>query len=89
MQTHPIHVTDGHELVLDVRVALFVLPEVLDVFVTGRPDVLVVVCSGHPRPTRWLAALRAAGYQIPVRRRGQDPTLDVTTTATGRRSMAA
>ena len=89
MQTHPIHVTDGHELVLDVRGALFVFPEILDVFVTGRPDVLVVVCAGHPRPARWLAALRATGYEIPVRRRGQYPTLDVTITAAGRRRMAA
>jgi len=67
MQTHPIHVTDGRALVLEVRSALFVFSEVLDVFVTGRPDVLVVVCWGRPRPAQWLAELRAAGYQIPVR----------------------
>jgi hypothetical protein len=72
MQTHPIHVIDGHALVLEVRAALFVFPEVLDVFVTGRPDVLVVICSGHPRPAQWLAALRAGGYRIPVRRRGPE-----------------
>lgn len=89
MQTHPIHVTDGRELTLEVRSALFVFPEVLDVFVTGRPEVLVVVCSGHPRPARWLAELRAAGYQIPVRRRVQDATLDVTITTTLHSGMAA
>ena len=84
MQTHPIHVTDGRELVLEVRDALFVFPDVLDVFVTGRSDVLVVVCAGHPRPGRWLAALRAAGYQIPVRRRPQNRMLDTSTTSCSR-----
>lgn len=49
MQTHPIHVTDGRERVLEVRDALFVFPDVLEVFVTGRSDVLVVLCLGHPR----------------------------------------
>ena len=63
MQTHPIHVADGRRRVLEVRSALFVFPEVLDVFATGRCAVLVVVCSGHPRPARWLAELRSAGYQ--------------------------
>jgi hypothetical protein len=62
MQTHAIHVLGGRERVLEVRTELFVFGEVLDVFVTGRPDVLVVVCSGRPRPAQWLAALRAAGY---------------------------
>jgi hypothetical protein len=71
MQTHAIHVTHGRELVLEVRTALFIFPDVLDVFVTGRPDVLVVVCSGRPRPAEWLAALRVAGYRIPVPRRAR------------------
>jgi hypothetical protein len=88
MQTHPIHVTDGRELVLEVRSALFVFSEVLDVFVTGRSDVLVVVCAARPRPAQWLAELRAAGYQIPVRRRPRDATPDVVTTI-GRSSVAA
>lgn len=89
MQTHPIHVIDGRELALEVRSALFVFPEVLDVFVTGRPEVLVVVCSGHPRPARWLAELRTAGYHVSVRRRGQDCTLDVTSATTMRSGLAA
>lgn len=79
MGTHPIHVIDGREQVLEVRGALFAFPDVLDVFVTGRPDVLVVVCSGRPCPARWLAALRAAGYQIPPRRRVKDITPTTTT----------
>ena len=68
MQTHPIHVAGGREQVLEVRSELFACSDVLDVFATGRPDVLVVVCSGRPRPARWLAVLRVAGYEIPVRR---------------------
>jgi hypothetical protein len=68
MQTHPIHVADGRELVLEVRSELFAFGDVLDVFATGRPDVLVVVCSGRPRPAQWLAVLRAAGFEIQVRR---------------------
>lgn len=87
MQTHPIQVTDRREHVLEVRDALFVFPDVLEVFVTGCPDVLVVVCSGRPRPARWLAELRAAGYQIPVRRRAQDRTLGVPISRRG--SLAA
>jgi hypothetical protein len=87
MQTHPIHVTDGRELVLDVRNALFAFPEVLDVFVTGRSDVLVVVCAARPRPAQWIAELRAAGYHIPARRCPQDATPDIATTTRSR--MAA
>src|SRR5207245_2260839 len=43
-------------------------PEILDVFVTSRPDALVVVYAGRPHPGRWLAALRAVGYEVPGRR---------------------
>ena len=68
MQTHPIHVRHGRELVLEVRSELFAFSEVLDVFITGREDVLVVACEGRPRPAEWLRALRAAGYEIPGRR---------------------
>ena len=68
MQTHPIHVAHGRELVLEVRSELFAFSEVLDVFATGRPDVLVVVCSGRPRPAQWLAVLRGAGFEIRARR---------------------
>jgi len=89
MQTHAIHVTDGRALVLEVRSTLFVFPRVLDVFATGRPDVLVVVCSGRPRPAQWLAELRAAGFQIPVRRRVPDAGLDGPAPATAGRRLAA
>ena len=79
MQTHPLHVVDGRERALEIRAELFVFADVLDVFVTGRPDVLVVVCSGRPRPAEWLRALRAAGYEIPVRRRARaTPSLPTT-----------
>lgn len=67
MRTHPIRVTRGRAQVLEVRAELFAFPEVLDVVVTGRPDILVVICSRHPRPGAWLVALRAAGYEIPAR----------------------
>ena len=69
MQTHLIHVIGGHERVRDVRCELFAFSDVLDVVVSGQPDLLVVVCSGRPCPAEWLAALRAAGFQIPVRHR--------------------
>lgn len=68
MQTHPIHVAHGRELVLEVRRELFAFSEVLDVFATGPPEVLVVVCSGRPRPAQWLALLREAGFEIQARR---------------------
>ena len=68
MQTHRLHVSNARDSVLEIRSELFVFPEVLEVFVTGRPDVLVVVCSGRPRPTQWLRTLRAAGYETLARR---------------------
>jgi hypothetical protein len=80
MQTHRIHVTGGRERVLDVRDALFVCTDVLEVFTSARPDVLVVVCSGRPRPAEWLAVLRAAGYHLPVGGRARYPTVPETTT---------
>lgn len=67
MQTHQVHVSDGRNRVHEIRTELFTFPEVLDVFVTGRPDALVVVCLGRPRPGEWLRALRAAGYRVPPR----------------------
>jgi hypothetical protein len=69
MQTHQIHVSGGRDHVHDIRNELFAFPEVLDVFVTGRPDVLVVVCAGRPRPAVWLRALRRFGYLTPARGR--------------------
>jgi hypothetical protein len=68
VQTHQISVSDGRERVHEIRSELFGFPEVLDVFVTSRPDSLVVVCSGRPRPSAWLRALRAVGYEVPPRR---------------------
>jgi hypothetical protein len=79
MQMHSLHVVDGRERVLEIRTELFVFGEVLDVFVTGRSDVVVVACSGHPRPAEWLSALRTAGYEIPLRRRGRAPRIIATT----------
>ena len=69
LQTHPIHVIDGREQVIGVRTELFTFGDVVDVFVTGRRDVLVVVSSGRPRPAEWLRALRAAGYEVRSRER--------------------
>jgi hypothetical protein len=69
MQTHQVHVSDGRNRVHEIRTELFAFPEVLDVFVTGRPDALVVVYLGRPRPGEWLRALHAAGYRVPPRRR--------------------
>ena len=63
VQTHALHVSNGRDSVLEIRHELFGFPEVLDVFATGRQDVLVVVCAGRPRPAEWLRALRAVGYE--------------------------
>jgi hypothetical protein len=67
VQTHQIHVSGARERAHDIRSELFGFPEVLDVFVTGRPDVLVVVYAGRPRPGEWLRALRRLGYRTPAR----------------------
>jgi hypothetical protein len=69
VQTHQIQISNGRDNVHEIRNALFAFPEVLDVFITGRQDALVVVCSGRPRPGDWLRALRAAGYDPPPRQR--------------------
>jgi hypothetical protein len=71
VQTHQIYVAKGRDRVQDVRSALFAFSEVPDVFVTGRPDALVVVVTGRPRPGEWLRALRAAGYDVQARRPGR------------------
>jgi hypothetical protein len=68
LQTHQIQVSGGRDKVHEIRAELFGFPEVLEVFSTGSPDSLVVVCSGRPRPARWLDALMAAGYQLKPRR---------------------
>jgi hypothetical protein len=67
VQTYKIYLSKGRDRVHDIRSELFAFPEVLDVFVTGRPDSLVVVCLGRPRPAEWLRALRAVGYDLPPR----------------------
>jgi hypothetical protein len=41
------------------------------VFATGRPDALVVVYAGRPRPGEWLRALRAIGYRTLARDRAK------------------
>jgi hypothetical protein len=75
MQTHPLHVADARSRLDSVRAELLAFTDVLDVFPTGRADVLVVICSGRPRPGEWVGALRAAGYRIPPRRHASDGSL--------------
>jgi hypothetical protein len=67
VQTHQINISKGREGVHEIRSELFAFPEVLDVFVTGQPDSLVVICCGRPRLGEWLGALRAVGYDVPAR----------------------
>ena len=67
MQTHEIHVSGAREQVHEIRGELFAFPEVIEVFVTGRSDRLVVVYAGRPRPGEWLRALRAIGFRTPAR----------------------
>jgi hypothetical protein len=73
VQTYQIYVSKGRDRVHEIRSELFVFPEILDVFITGRRDSLVVVCRGRPRPAEWLRALRAVGYGVPQRRRSGTP----------------
>jgi hypothetical protein len=68
VQTHRINISHSRDNVHEIRRELFAFSEILDVFVTGRSDSLVVLCAGRPRPGEWLGALRAAGYQVPARR---------------------
>jgi hypothetical protein len=76
VQTHKIHVSNGRDMVNEVRSELFNFPEILDVFITGRPDALVVVCSGRPRPGEWLGALRRVGYDVPAKQRATAAAFD-------------
>jgi hypothetical protein len=72
MHTHEIQLTGAREAASEARDCLFSFPEVLDVLVTSRPDSLVVVFAGRPRPAEWSARLRAAGMDVirpSVRRR--------------------
>jgi hypothetical protein len=64
VQTYKIYVSKGRDRVSEIRSELFVFPEILDVFITGRPDWLVVVCRGRPRAAEWLRALRAARHEV-------------------------
>ena len=73
MQTHQIQVLGAREQVYEIRSELFAFPEVLDVFVTGRPDALVVVYAGRARPGEWLRALGAVGYRTPARSHARWP----------------
>ena len=68
MQTHQINISRGRDNVHEIRRELFAFSEILDVFVTSRPDSLVVVCAGRPRVSEWIRALRAVGYEAPTRR---------------------
>jgi hypothetical protein len=80
VQTYQITISHGRANVHEIRRELFAFSEILDVFVTSRPDSLVVVCAGRPRLGEWRRALRAAGYEIPARRRSA-------TSATTQRSI--
>jgi hypothetical protein len=73
MQTHEIRVSGARDQVHEIRAELFAFPEVIEVFVTGRPDFLVVVHAGRPRPGEWLRALRRLGYRTPSRSRATWP----------------
>jgi hypothetical protein len=73
VQTYKIYVSKGRDRVNEIRSELFVFPEILEVFVTGRPDSLVVVCRGRPRPAEWLRALRLARYDVAHRRHSPTP----------------
>jgi hypothetical protein len=64
VQTQQIYVARGREAVSEIRLRLFVFPEVLDVLATSKLDSLVVVVDGRPRPAEWSSHLRAAGYEI-------------------------
>jgi hypothetical protein len=68
VHTHEIHISHGRENVHEIRRELFAFSEVLEVFVTSRPDSLVVVCAGRPRLGEWLRALRAVGFDAPAQR---------------------
>ena len=74
MQTHEIHIAGGREAVSEIRRQLFAFSEVLEVLATSRPDSLVVVFSGRPRPAEWNGRLRDAGYELlrrPANRHGE------------------
>jgi hypothetical protein len=73
MQTHQIQVLGAREQVHEIRGELFAFPEVIEVFVTARPDFLVVVYVGRPRPGQWLCALRRRGHRTPSRSRAVWP----------------
>lgn len=81
MQTHQLHVTNGGDRVDDVRSTLFAFPEILEVFTSGRPDMLVVVCDGRPRLGEWLARLRATGFDVSARDLRRAVVEAVTTTS--------
>jgi hypothetical protein len=84
MQTHPLHVLDARERIDEVRAVLLAFTDVLEVFSTGQPDMLVVLCSGRPCPGEWVRALRAAGYRIPPRRHaGKVPSVPPTRRVNG------
>jgi hypothetical protein len=68
VQTHQINISHGRDNAQEIRRVLFAFSEILDVFVTSRPESLVVVYAGRPRLGEWLRALRAVGYEVPARR---------------------
>jgi hypothetical protein len=77
VQTYQIHVAGARDRVHAIRTELFVFPEILEVFVTGNPNSLVVVCAGRPRPGDWMRAIRTLGYEVLARRRPTTTAFDV------------
>jgi hypothetical protein len=65
VQTHQINISHGRDNAQEIRRELFAFSEILGVFVTSRPESLVVVYAGRPRLGEWL---RAVGYEVPARR---------------------
>jgi hypothetical protein len=93
MQTHEIHVSGAREQVHEIRAELFAFPEVIEVFVTGRPDFSWwfmpdvhapasgrVRCAGSATGCRRGAALCGPG------RRGNPSNTTPRSTMRGRRS---
>jgi hypothetical protein len=76
VHTHEIHIAGGREAVSEIRRQLFVFSEVLEVLATSRPDSLVVVFSGRPRPAEWNGHLRDGGYEL--LRRPANPSPEAT-----------
>ena len=79
MQTQQIQVSGAGERAHELRRELFAFSWGFDVFVAGRPDFLVLVCDGRPRPGECcMRCVRSATARwtgaVPDRR---DPSADL------------